>query len=204
MKTDIKRDRRDLYAPRAGRFTLVEVPELPFIMIDGEGDPNTSRSYEEAVAALYAVAYTLKFTSRRELGRDFVVAPLEGLWSADDPAVFVARVKSEWRWTMMIAQPGWVTEAMVAEAVGQAAARKGLPAAERVRFERYAEGLSAQTLHVGPYDDEGPVLERLHREFMPAHGLTFNGPHHEIYLSDPRRTAPARLRTVLRQPVARV
>lgn len=202
-RSDIKRERKDLYAPRADSFQLVAVPSLPFLMVDGAGDPNTSQSYQDAVTALYAVSYALKFASRQELGRDYVVAPLEGLWSAEDPAAFVTRAKGEWRWTMMVTQPEWITAAMVDEAVRRTVARKHLPGVDRIRFDRYAEGLSVQVLHVGPYDDEGPVLARLHQEFMPANGLTFNGPHHEIYLSDPRRTAPAKLRTVLRQPVSR-
>ncbi|GIG85489.1 GyrI-like domain-containing protein [Plantactinospora endophytica] len=202
-KSDIKRDRKDLYAPRAGRFELVEVPELPYLMVDGEGDPNTSTAYQDAVTALYSVSYAVKFASKRQLGRDYVVAPLEGLWSADDPSVFVTRDKHEWRWTMMVTQPEWITPAMVEEAIELTAAKKQLPALDRLRFERYAEGLSVQVLHVGSYDDEGPVLARLHDEFMPANGLAFNGPHHEIYLSDPRKTEPAKLRTLLRQPVSR-
>jgi hypothetical protein len=102
---------------------------------------------------------------------------------------------------MMITQPEWITAAMVDEAIRLTVAKKGLPAVERLRFERYAEGLSVQVLHIGSYDDEAPVLERLHHEFMPANGLTFNGRHHEIYLSDSRKTEPAKLRTILRQPV---
>jgi len=201
-KFDIKRERKDLYAPPR-RFELVDVPELPFLMIDGEGDPNTTQSYQDAITGLYAVSYALKAASRRRLGRDYVFAPLEGLWWADDPAAFAARAKHEWRWTMMITQPEWITPAMVDEAIALTTAKQRLPAPERVRFDRYDEGLSVQILHVGSYDDEAPVLARLHHEFMPANGLTFNGPHHEIYLSDPRRTAPEKLRTVLRQPVAR-
>lgn len=203
-KSDIKRDRKDLYAPRAGEFQLVDVPELPFLMVDGKGDPNTSKSYQDAVAALYAVSYALKFASKQRLGQDYVVAPLEGLWSADDPATFITRAKDEWQWTMMITQPGWITAAMVDEAIRLTTTKKDLPAVDRVRFDRYPEGLSAQVLHIGSYDDEAPVLERLHHEFMPANGLVFNGRHHEIYLSDPRKTEPSKLRTILRQPVARV
>lgn len=203
IKSDVKRDRKDLYAPRADRFALVEVPELPYLMVDGEGDPNTSTAYQDAVTALFSVSYAVKFASKRQLGRDYVVAPLEGLWSADDPSVFVTREKQEWRWTMMVSQPEWITSAMVQQAIAQTEAKKRLPALDRLRFDRYAEGLSVQILHVGSYDDEGPVLARLHREFMPANGLTFNGPHHEVYLSDPRKTEPAKLRTILRQPVAR-
>lgn len=202
-KSDIKRDRKDLYAPGAGTFELVDVPELPFLQVDGEGDPNTAPAYQDAVTTLYAVSYTLKFASKQQLSRDYVVAPLEGLWTADDPTVFVTRAKEEWRWTMMITQPEWITAVMVDDAIRRAAEKKHLPAADRLRYARYVEGLAVQILHIGSYDDEAPVLERLHHEFMPAHGLAFNGPHHEIYLSDPRRTVPARLRTILRQPVAR-
>ncbi|GIF49438.1 hypothetical protein DFJ67_5541 [Asanoa ferruginea] len=197
-KSDIKRDRRDLYAPRAGAFQLLDVPELPFLMVDGKGDPNTSGAYSEAVAALFAVSYALKFASKRQLDRDYVVAPLEGLWSADDPAKFIDRAKDDWEWTMMITQPEWITPAMVDEAV---AAKKASPA---VRLAPYAEGLAVQVLHIGSFDDEAPLLHRLHHEFMPANGLAFDGRHHEIYLSDPRRTEPAKLRTILRQPVSRI
>jgi hypothetical protein len=197
-KSDIKRDHKDLYAPRAGAFRLVDVPELPFLMVDGKGDPNTSGSYSDAVAALFAVSYALKFASKRQLDRDYVVAPLEGLWSADDPEKFITRVKDDWEWTMMITQPDWITPAMVDEAV---AAKKVLPA---LRFAPYAERLAVQVLHIGSFDDEAPLLDRLHHEFMPANGLAFNGRHHEIYLSDPRRTEPAKLRTILRQPVSRI
>jgi hypothetical protein len=203
-KSDIKRDRKDLYAPRAGRFQLVDVPELPFLMVDGKGDPNTSESYSDAVAALYAVSYTLKFASKQQLGRDHVVAPLEGLWSADDPDKFVARAKDDWEWTIMITQPEWITPAMVDEAIRLTATKKDLPAVDQLRFGRYAEGLAVQVLHIGSFDDEAPLLERLHHEFMPENGLTFNGRHHEIYLSDPRKTESAKLRTILRQPVARL
>lgn len=202
-KADIKRDRRELYAPRAGQFQVVDVPELAFLTIGGKGDPNTSQFYSEAVVALYAVSYALKFASK-QAGRDYVVAPLEGLWSADDPEKFITRVKDDWQWTMMINQPEWTTPAMVDEAVRLTATKKGLPAVDQLRLTRYAEGLAVQVLHIGSYDDEGPVLERLHREFMPDNGLTFNGQHHEIYLSDPRKTEPAKLRTILRQPVARL
>jgi hypothetical protein len=197
-KSDIKRDRKDFYAPRAGGFQLVDVPELPFLMVDGKGDPNTSGSYSDAVAALFAVSYALKFASKRQLDRDYVVAPLEGLWSADDPEKFISRAKDDWEWTMMITQPDWITPPMVDEAV---AAKKVPPA---LRFAPYAEGLAVQVLHIGSFDDEAPLLDRLHHEFMPANGLAFNGRHHEIYLSDPRRTEPAKLRTILRQPVSRI
>lgn len=202
-KYDVKKHRRDLYG--AGRnFALVQVPGQNFIAVDGRGNPNTSPDYTAALEALYAVAYTLKFTARRTLGRDAVVAPLEGLWRAEDPADFVRGSKDSWEWTMMISQPEWITPELAAAAAAEVAAKKGLDSAESIRWLPLDEGLSAQVLHVGSYDDEAPLLARLHDEFMPGYGLDFNGDHHEIYLSDPRRTAPEKLRTILRQPVRRL
>jgi hypothetical protein len=170
-------------------------------VVDGHGDPNTSPAYREAVEALYTASYAVRAVARATLERVHTVGPLEGLWSAEDPDVFRTRDKSAWDWTMMIAQPGWITPEVVHEALGLAR-KKQVPALGLVRFERYAEGRSVQILHVGSYDDEGPTLERLHAEFLPAHGLIPTGRHHEVYLSDPRRTPAAKLRTILRQPVA--
>jgi hypothetical protein len=198
---DVKRERRDLYAPKRGDFELVDVPDMSFLMIDGHGDPNTSASYREAIEALYTVSYALRAAAKTKLARVHAVAPLEGLWSADDLEVFRTRDKSAWDWTMMIAQPDWITRELT-DTVLAAQQKKQLPALGLIRFERYAEGRSVQILHVGSYDDEGPTLERLHVEFLPAHGLVPRGRHHEIYLSDARRTEPSRLKTILRQPVA--
>ncbi|GAA1789136.1 GyrI-like domain-containing protein [Agromyces lapidis] len=189
------------YTAAHGAFDLVEVPPLRYAMVDGEGDPNTAPEYTAAVEALYAVSYAAKFQSKRELERDYVVGPLEGLWSAADPSVFVTREKSAWSWTMMIWQPDWLTPGMQQAALAKALAKA--PAVARLRFETLTEGLCVQTLHRGAYDDEGPTLARLHDEFMPAQGLRFNGRHHEVYFGDPRRSAPEKLRTILRQPVAR-
>lgn len=190
------------YRARSGVFDEVEVPELRYLMIDGQGDPNTSPEYTAALEALYPVAYKLKFASRRELGRDYVVPPLEGLWWSDDMASFTtARDKSRWRWTLMLMVPDWLGRNAFDGAVA-AASGKGAP--ERigdVRFESLGEGRCVQTLHLGSYDDEGPVLEAMHAH-IAASGLRMTGRHHEIYLSDPRRTAPEKLRTILRQPVA--
>lgn len=202
-KVDVRKEFKELYAPSGREFAVVDVPPMSFLMVDGDGDPNTAAAYTDAVQALYSVSYAVKFAGRRELERDHVVAPLEGLWWAADPAAFARRAKDEWRWTMMIMQPRWIPAELVSRAVAATAAKKDLPALPLVRFETYDEGRSVQILHVGSYDDEAPTLARLHREYMPAHGLDFSGPHHEIYLSDPRRTAPAKLRTVLRQPVRR-
>lgn len=205
-KYDVKRALKPLYSPSAKDFVVVDVPPMRYLAVDGHGDPNTAPEYARAVEALYGVAYTLKFRSKRELGRDVAVAPLEGLWRADDPAAFVARDKRAWSWTMLIAQPAWIDEPLVTDAVAavRAKAKAGdapNPALDLVQLIELDEGRAVQILHVGSYDDEAPTLARLHDEWMPAHGLTFNGDHHEIYLSDPRRTAPAKLKTILRQPV---
>jgi hypothetical protein len=193
----------DGYRAKVGEIRIVDLPDAQYLMVDGHGDPNTSPLYADALAALYPVAYKLKFASKRELGRDYVVPPLEGLWWADDPAAFtVARDKSRWDWTMMIMTPGWIDQALFESAVAQVGAKTPPPRLADVRLGSLAEGRCVQTLHVGSYDDEGPVLEHLHEEFIPAHGLRMVGKHHEVYLSDARRVAPAKLRTILRQPVA--
>ncbi|RFU86570.1 hypothetical protein DY218_11675 [Streptomyces triticagri] len=198
---DVKRELKPYYAPKNTDWEQVDVPPQQFIAADGRGDPNTSAEYADRVQALYAVAYTLKFMSRRTLGRDLVVAPLEGLWWADDPRTFVTRDKDAWQWRMLISQPDWITGEHIEEAVRTASAKKGLPAIEEVRRETLHESTSAQLLHIGPYDDEGPALARLHDTYLAARGLQLTGLHHEVYLGDPRRAAPEKLRTVLRQPV---
>lgn len=202
-KVDFKKT-LDGFRAKRGDFRVLDVPDTRYLMVDGHGDPNSSAEYAEALAALYPVAYKLKFASKRELGRDYVVPPLEGLWWADNMDFFtVARDKSQWRWTMMLMVPEWVTEHMFEAAVARVRTKNEPACLNDVRFEWLSEGLCVQTLHLGSYDDEGPVLERLHREFAPAHGLRLVGRHHEIYLSDPRRVAPEKLRTILRQPVTR-
>jgi hypothetical protein len=198
---DVKKALPALYAPKPGDFHVIEVPELSFFMIDGHGDPNTSPAYAEAVEALFSLSYAVRAVAKRELGRVHTVGPLEGLWSAQDPRAFVVGDKSAWGWTMMICQPGWINPDVMETALRQAV-KTPRPALDRVRFAPYTEGTSVQILHTGSYDSEAPVLARLHNEYLPRHGLTFNGKHHEIYLSDARRTDPAKLRTILRQPVA--
>lgn len=206
-KTDFKKT-LDSYRATSGTFRILDLPEKRYLMVDGHGDPNTSPEYAAALAALYPVAYTLKFASTTELGRDYVVPPLEGLWWAEDMDAFtVARDKSAWDWTMMILVPDWLGPADVREAV-DAVAAKGAKKSEGapgrlgdVRHAALTEGRCVQTLHVGPFDEEAAVLEEMHHRFIPAQGLALSGRHHEAYLSDHRRTAPKRLRTILRQPV---
>ncbi|THV33623.1 GyrI-like domain-containing protein [Glycomyces buryatensis] len=198
---DLKRELKSLYAPKNTDWDLLDVPPQQFLAIDGRGDPNTAAAYTEAVEALYSVAYTIKFACKRGEGGDFTVGPLEGLWWSDRPEDFTARAKSSWQWRMLICQPAWVDAELIEAAKATAQAKKRLPAIARIEHHALEEGLCAQVLHRGSYDDEGPTLADLHRHFMPDHGLAFNGLHHEIYLSDPRRVTPEKLKTVLRQPV---
>ncbi|MDR7233253.1 GyrI-like domain-containing protein [Agrococcus sp. BE272] len=200
-KIDLKRQ-LDAYRAKRGEFRTVDVPPLQYLMIDGHGDPNGA-PFAEAIASLYPLAYALKFASKRELARDYAAMPLEGLWSAADPASFTtARDKARWDWTLLMLVPDWIDRGLLAQAM-DAVRKKGAPARfDDVRLETLAEGRCVQTLHVGAFDDEGPVLARMHEEFIAGAGLRMTGRHHEIYLSDFRRVEPARRRTILRQPVA--
>ena len=198
-KIDFKAELKHLYHPGPREFTFVDVPAMAFVMVDGQGDPNTADSYRTAVEWLYGVSYAMKFASK-DLGQDYFVPPLEGLWWADDPADFVARNKANWHWTMMIMVPDFITRAMFDAAMEKTAEKLG-GAPATLRLERYDEGRSLQIMHLGSYDDEGPALEHLHEVEMPARKLVHNGHHHEIYLNDPRKTAPAKLKTILRQSV---
>ncbi|WP_308291566.1 GyrI-like domain-containing protein [Microbacterium sp. G2-8] len=202
-KIDVKKDLATYHA-RRGRFDVVTVPCLRYLAIDGQGDPNTSSEYAAALSALYPIAYATKFASKRELGLDYVVPPLEGLWWADDMAAFtVARNKTRWNWTMMILVPDWITADAIETARASAQRKDPAGRTQDVTLRTLDEGLCVQTLHVGSFDDEGPVLDALHHQFIPDNDLLLTGTHHEVYLSDPRRTAPHRLRTILRQPVIR-
>ena len=203
-KTDFKKKWKHLYRPSKKEFQIVEVPDLNFVKVDGQGDPNSAPEYIEAIEALYGVSYKIKFLSKKK-DQDYVVPPLEGLWWAEDMDSFSsARDKSHWFWTMMIMTPEWITAEMVAEARREVGQKKDLPALEKIRWEVYREGLAVQILHLGSYDDEGPVLARLHETWMPEQGYTFNGLHHEIYLSDPRRVESGKLKTILRQPICKL
>lgn len=202
MKIDFKKT-MDSYRA-TGQFRVVEVPPLQYLMVDGHGDPNTAEEYADALASLYPVAYRLKFASKLELGRDYVVPPLEALWWAEDMASFTsARDKSQWSWTVMLMTPEWITPAMVDTATAAVAAKDRPASLDKVRLETLREGTCVQVLHVGPYDAEAETLAEMHHRFIPDAGLRMTGRHHEIYLSDPRRVEPSRLRTILRQPVER-
>ena len=200
-KLDLKKQYRELYLPSAKDCSVVDVPELQFLMIDGHGDPNTSDEYREALEALYAMSYTLKFLSKQTEDIDYVVMALEGLWWTEDMADFSEDDKDSWDWTAMMMQPDHLTADHVEKARDELHSKKNPPALDRLRFERFHEGLSVQIMHIGPYADEAPTIRGLH-DFATEQGYRLRGKHHEIYLSDPRRTAPERLRTVIRQPVS--
>ena len=201
MKVDFKSEMKEFFAPSSKNFSLVKVPKFNYIMIDGKGDPNTSQDYMDSIQALYAVSYHLKFYSKNELDKDYMVPPLEGLWWAKDMSAFTTGKKDDWYWTSMIMVPDWLTKSQVNRAIKEVGKSKPELKLEGMRYEALKEGLAVQIMHIGPYSDEAPIVSKLHDEYLPAHKLKPNGKHHEIYLSDPRRTAPAKLKTVLRQPV---
>jgi hypothetical protein len=204
-KIDFKKELKYLYKPSGKQFEVVDVPPMQFLMIDGHGNPNAGQEYQEAVEALYGMSFKVKFMSKKELDRDYVVPPLQGLWWAENMDAFTAdRDKSQWSWTMMIMQPEWITQEMVDAAIQEVEKKKGLPGLVKLRLETYHEGLSVQVMHTGAYDDEGPILAEMHGEFIPNNGYEEAGKHHEIYLSDPRKVAPEKLKTVLRQPVKKI
>ena len=198
-KLDFRKRDRAFYTGRAGHWDRLTLPDMTFLAIEGRGDPN-GPAYAEALAALYPLAYGVKFACKAA-GADFTVPPLEALWWADDPRAFVAGDRAAWRWRAMLRVPDDVTGEMV-ETARAAARRKGKAGPfESVALTRSAEGDCLQCLHLGPYSAEAPALAQLHDEIMPGAGLDFAGPHHEIYLSDPRRVPAEKLRTILRQPV---
>jgi hypothetical protein len=199
-KIDLKKTLKHLYEPSAKAFTIVDVPSMNFIMIDGQGNPNTSREYVESIQALYSASYTLKFKIKKELAVDYPVMASEGLWWMDDMREFSAVRKDDWKWTMMIMQPEIVTPGLFSQAIDQAAKKKEQPALSRLRLDAYHEGLASQIMYFGSYADEGPTIARLH-QFIEESGHIRFGKHHEIYLGDPRRVAPEKLRTVIRQPM---
>jgi hypothetical protein len=200
-KVDLRKT-LDSYRAQSGKFRVLEIPPRQYLMLDGHGDPNTA-AYGDAISTLYPLAYKLKFASKA-VGRDYVVPPLEALWSAADMSAFTSdRDKSRWDWTLLLLVPDWVGADAVEAARATVAAGDPPPRLADVRLEILDEGLCVQTLHLGPFDDEGPVLARMHDEFIPGEGLRMTGRHHEIYFSDTRRVAPEKFRTILRQPVSR-
>lgn len=197
---DLKKVYKESYTARVGKPALVEIPARPFLMVDGSGNPNGDE-YAAAISTLYPIAYGLRFRIKDETGDAYTVMPLEGLWWTDDMESFSEERKDEWKWTAMIAIPDIVTPESVAAVIAEMEEKKGLAAGEQVRLEVFEEGLSAQVMHLGPYAEEAPTIEMLHK-FIADQGRTLRGLHHEIYLGDPRRSAPEKLKTIIRQPVA--
>jgi len=206
-KLDLRKQFKELYTPPSKQVVAVNVPKFNFLMIDGVGDPNTSQEYQDALAALYGVAYTAKFMCKLKIkpAVDYPVMALEGLWWVKDVELFTMEQlmgrRDEWQWTMMIMQPDFITRALVKQAIAEVVEKRGdLPALEKIRMESFREGRCAQVMHIGPYSAEAPNIERLHK-FIIESGHQLRGKHHEIYLGDPRRTKPERLKTILRQPM---
>ncbi len=188
-KIDCKKEYKNLYNPPSKEVAVADVPAFNFLMVDGRGDPGTSQDYKDAVEALFAVSYALKFNVKKgKLAVDYGVLPLEGLWWADDMNSFVSENRNAWKWTSMIMQPKFVTETLFKEAVEQVKKKKNLNVLPKLRFECLHEGLSAQIMHLGPYSKEKATVDKIH-SFIKENGYEFNGKHHEIYLSDPRKSA---------------
>ena len=201
-KIDFKKELKHLYKPSVQKVDIVEVPQMNFLMIDGEGDPNTSQSFQNAIDVLYPLSYTLKFMVKKgEIGVDYGVLPLEGLWWADDMSSFSVGSKDGWKWTLMIMQPELVTKEMVQKAIEQVKVKKKPVSLPLVRFGSFEEGKVAQIMHIGPFSEEGPTVEKVH-SFIEESGNQKRGKHHEIYLSDIRRAAPEKWKTIIRQPIS--
>ncbi len=199
-KIDLKKELKHLYQPSAKEVVQVDVPTMNYLMVDGEGDPNTSQAFSDAVEALFAVSYAVKFMVKKDPSAiDYGVMPLEGLWWTEDMSTFSIEDKSNWKWTVMIMQPDFVTKEMVDSAISQVRKKKNPAAISRLRFESLSEGKCAQILHIGPFSEEGPTIEKVH-QFIDSRGKRI-GKHHEIYLSDIRKADPAKWKTVIRQPM---
>ncbi len=198
-KFDYSKELKSFYKPSAKTISEVTVPSLYFLKIDGEGDPNHSDRFSQSVEALFALSYAIKFFIKKKMELDYRVFPLEGLWWADDMRAFDVENKSDWKWTLMIAQPQWVNETIVEEQRSLVLKKKGLEFLKLLRYEPYDEGKAAQIMHIGPFSDEGPTIEKVH-QYITDSGKQLSGLHHEIYLSDIRKGKPENWKTVIRQP----
>jgi hypothetical protein len=197
-KIDIKNELKPLYNPSAKEISVVNVPKMNFLLVDGEGAP-ASPQYIEAIEALFSVAYTLKFMIKKSKEIDYGVMPLEGLWWMDDMTKFSVERKDEWKWTAMIMQPKYVTTADFKTSIESVKKKKNPPALSKVRFESFNEGSTAQIMYIGPFSNEGPTIQRIH-VYIQNRGNHLSGKHHEIYLNNPSKTAPQKLKTIIRQP----
>lgn len=202
-KIDLKKELKHLYKPSSIKINIIDVPKMNFLMLDGVGNPNIVPEFKEAVEALYSLSYALKFMIKKGTGIDYTVMPLEGLWWTDDMTKFSIENRDIWKWAIMIMQPDYITEDLVGEALEQVKKKKTLPAFSKIRFESYHEGQAAQIMHIGLYSEEGPTVAKLHN-YIKENGYVLAGKHHEIYLSDPRKTAPEKVKTILRQPIREI
>lgn len=199
-KVDLKKELKHLYQPSAKEVVQIDVPTMNYLMVDGEGDPNTSQAYSDAVEALFMVSYAAKFMVKKGASAvDYGVMPLEGLWWADDMSRFTTTDKSNWKWTMMIVQPSFVTPDIIDSAIADVKKKKNPPAIFKLRLEAFAEGKCAQILHIGPFFEEGPTIEKVH-QFIDSKSKR-TGKHHEVYLSDIRKADPSKWKTIIRQPM---
>jgi hypothetical protein len=201
-KIDFKKQLKHLYSPSDKKVEIAAVPQMNFLMVDGDGNPNTAKSFSDAIEALYPISYTLKFMVKNgEIGIDYGVLPLEALWWADDMSAFTTGEKDAWKWTLMIMQPEFITSKMVEKAKEEVERKKKPVSLPLVRFETFKEGKAAQILHIGPFSEEGPAIEKVHL-FIKDNGSHPVGKHHEIYLSDLRRAVPEKWKTIVRQPMS--
>ncbi len=197
---DLKKELKPLYQPSAKEVVVVDVPAMNFLMVDGQGDPNASQPFSDAIEALFSVAYTVKFMIKKgALAIDYGVMPLEGLWWADDMTKFSQEDKSNWKWTVMIMQPSFVTREIIEDAIVEVKKKKNPSSLSSVRFETFSEGRSAQIMHIGPFSEEGPTILKVH-QFIDTVSHR-RGKHHEIYMSDIRRAHPSKWKTIVRQPM---
>ncbi len=201
-KINLKKELSAYYNPSKTKVAFVDVPAMNFLMIDGKGDPNTSVEYTQAIEALYSVAYTLKFMVKKgPLAIDYGVMPLESLWWVEDMREFDPNNKDEWLWTAKIMQPDFISNELVGQALETVKNKKNPVALPKLRFEQFKEGPAAQIMHIGPFSEEGPTIKKVH-DHIRSNGFELNGKHHEIYLSDIRRAAPEKWKTIVRQPYA--
>jgi hypothetical protein len=203
QKIDFKKELIHLYNASAGEVTLVNVPRMNFLMVDGMGDPNSSTDFKNAIEALYSLSYSLKFTIKKRGTADYLVMPLEGKWWAGDMGKLNLKEKESWKWTLMIMQPEYITDELFRAALIKVGEKKELEALSKVRFENFHEGLSVQIMHIGQYSMEGPAIKMMH-DYIRERDHEFFGKHHEVYLNNPERTAPEKLKTILRQPIRRL
>lgn len=198
-KLDLKKENKEFYYPSKKEVSVVNIPKMKFLMIDGIGDPNSSQEYQDAMETLFPVAYKTKFISKNENKQDYVVMPLEGLWWVEDMGEFSIKDKDSWNWTVMIRQPDFIDKVIINKAIGEVKTKKNPSSISKIRFETFDEGSIAQIMHIGPYGEaEAPKVAKIH-EYIESKGYTLNGKHHEIYISDVRRTKPENLKTVIRQ-----